>query len=33
MAGFVPAIHVFLAVTDLRRGCPEQARARRICGR
>src|SRR5438105_7763496 len=27
MAGLVPAIHVFLAATSLRRGCPGQARA------
>ncbi len=27
MAGLVPAIHVFLAAMQLRRGCPGQARA------
>jgi len=27
MAGFVPAIHVFLADLLRRRGCPRQARA------
>jgi hypothetical protein len=27
MAGPVPAIHVFLANTPLRRGCPAQGRA------
>jgi hypothetical protein len=27
MAGLDPAIHVFLAVTLLRRGCPAQGRA------
>jgi hypothetical protein len=27
MAGLDPAIHVLLAVTPLRRGCPGQARA------
>ena len=30
MAGLVPAIHVFLAAAPLRRGCPGQARARRV---
>jgi len=38
MAGLVPAIHVFLAATAARRGCPGQARAwrrkfPRICDR
>jgi hypothetical protein len=27
MAGLDPAIHVFLAATPLRRGCPAQGRA------
>jgi hypothetical protein len=26
MAGLVPAIHVFLAATKLKRGCPAQGR-------
>jgi len=31
MAGLVPAIHVFLALLDQRRGCPAQGRAWRVC--